>query len=382
MEQQLDEQTTLRDTVAAAIDTVEAATTAPEQQQEAAPAAAPVTDGQPQETDAQRDERLRDEAGRFAKQSDKPKVSAAQPPKATTPQAPNQAPSAPAAAEPAAAKPKYPTTWKKGLEAHWESLPPELHAEIMRRESDAARGVSVYKAEWDKARPIVEAVAPFMPLLQHHKIAPDQWITNLGRAHQTLALGTPEQRIQAFSKLAQDYGVPLQALTGQTAQEGQQQQPHQPARFTAPAPLTREEVQQLIAQQTQEQTLRMMGQQEVARLKSDGQHQYLEEVRETMAQLLEAGVIPEGDDALHQAYETAMALPQHRHLLEASRAEQRKADEAKAAAEKAALAARARSNAVSVRSSTPSANFAQSNGDDSIRSAISAAIDQVGTGRI
>lgn len=373
--EQLDEQTTLRDTVSAAIDQAEAAVAAPAEQ-EAAPAPQTVTEPAAQETDAQREERARDEAGRFAKQD---KGSAAQPPKATTPTAPKQAPSAPAAAEPAA-KPKYPTTWKKGLEAHWEAMPPELHAEIMRRESDAARGVSAYKAEWDRARPIVEAMAPFLPLLQHHKIAPDQWISSLGRAHQTLALGTPEQRQQAFVKLAQDYGVSLQALGAQPA-DGQQ--PAQaPARFQAPPAMTREEIAQIVAQQTQEQTLRMMGQQEVNRLKTDGQHPHYEEVRETMAQLLEAGVIPESEDALHQAYMTAMALPQHRHLQEADRAAQRKADEEKAAAEKAALAARARSNAVSVRSSTPSANFAQPNGDDSIRSALAAAIDQHGTGRI
>jgi len=39
-------------------------------------------------------------------------------------------------------------------------------------------------------------------LLQENNIAPQQWISNLGTAHKTLALGSPQEKLQMFAQLA------------------------------------------------------------------------------------------------------------------------------------------------------------------------------------
>ena len=70
----------------------------------------------------------------------------------------------------------------------------KLQEYIMQREQDYAKGVSTYKSQWDQAAPIYEAMQPFIPILQEHNIQPQQWIQNLGRAHQVLAMGSPEQK--------------------------------------------------------------------------------------------------------------------------------------------------------------------------------------------
>ena len=112
-----------------------------------------------------------------------------------------------------------PTTWKKDLLPLWdkiakgEQLSPEesrKHLEYLnQRENEFKKGVSVYKAEAERAKALEEAINPFIPELQAHGIHPAAWINNLGRAHLTLVKGSPEQKLQMFHRLAQDYGVNL-----------------------------------------------------------------------------------------------------------------------------------------------------------------------------
>jgi len=114
---------------------------------------------------------------------------------------------------------KRPTTWKKEYVEVWNKMQegkPLDKAEFAKfaeyanqRESEYKKGVSAYKAEADNARQLTEAIGQFTPELQKHGIHPVAWINNLGRAHYTLANGTYEQKLNAFNRLAQDYGIQL-----------------------------------------------------------------------------------------------------------------------------------------------------------------------------
>ena len=116
---------------------------------------------------------------------------------------------------------KRPTTWKKEYVEVWNKMQdgkPLDKAEFAKfaeyanqRESEYKKGVSAYKAEADNARQLTEAIGQFTPELQKHGIHPVAWINNLGRAHYTLANGTYEQKLNAFNRLAQDYGIQLNA---------------------------------------------------------------------------------------------------------------------------------------------------------------------------
>ena len=112
-----------------------------------------------------------------------------------------------------------PTTWKKDLLPLWdkiakgEQLSPEesrKHLEYLnQRENEFKKGVSVYKAEAERAKALEEAINPFIPELQAQGIHPAAWINNLGRAHMMLTKAPYEQKVQMFHRLAQDYGVNL-----------------------------------------------------------------------------------------------------------------------------------------------------------------------------
>ena len=97
------------------------------------------------------------------------------------------------------------------------------------RENEFKKGVSVYKAEAERAKALEEAISPSVPELQAQGIHPTAWINNLGRAHMILTKAPYEQKVQMFHRLAQDYGVnlnqvnepqqPLDAYTQQLMQQ-------------------------------------------------------------------------------------------------------------------------------------------------------------------
>jgi len=280
-----------------------------------------------------------------------------------------------------------PSSWKKDFQAHWDKLtageqltPEEANAlaqYMNTRETDFQHGVATYKREWESAKPLLEAVQPFQPFIEQMRVDPGTWIRNLGNAHAQLATGSPQQKLQLFARLAQDYGVPVQALVDPQAQQqylasaAAQQQYSQPA---GPPALTREEADRLF----QERFAAMQAEQDVARLAADAEKfPHLESVRETMAQLLESGLA----DDLPSAYEAALRHPRHSDIWDAMQ-EQRRAqdDEARRRAEAERLA-RAKGKAVSVRSSTPSG--AAEEKPKGLRSQLENAFDEhAGGGRV
>ena len=312
MEEQMDEpQVTLRYAIESAVEEHE---TAPAVEQDVAPAAAP-----------------RDDAGRFAA-----------PPQDEQP-------------APVPTKPR-PSSWKKDYDEHWTKLDPSLQDYIAQREQEYAKGVSTYKQNWDQAAPLYEAMQPFMPLLQQNNIDPKQWISNLGNAHRMLAQGSDDEKLRMFAQLATDYGVPLGALTGQ--QSGIDPQ------FSHLA----QKLGQMENRWSQFEQQRE--QQENAALQNDisafsQKAPYFEQVRETMAGLLQSGVAQD----LQSAYDKAIRL--HDDIWQQQQAEQAKA----AAEQNQQKVAQARAKAVSPRSSSPTGMTSGGNGKKSLRDMLAEQID-------
>lgn len=340
-----DEQITLRDQITANVD--EAVET-PEVVEEIQEVAAPEG-----ETAEQKEQRLRDERGRFAKAE---QVESAEIPIHEV------------------KKINRPSTWKKDYWEHFDKLAtenPQLAEYINQRESEYAKGVSTYKNEAERAKAIWGALEPFMPELQQHQIDPAQWVGNLGRAHQQLAKGNPQQKLQMFQKLAQDYGVPLQALV---QQDGQQDPVLQ---YVSPL---YEQVNQLKGQlhswQTQQQQAEQRQIQGQIEKFAEGRP-YFEQVRETMSGLLQSGLAQD----LESAYEAAVRLPQHDSIFQELQQQQKLEAEKRAAEQRAVVATRARNQAVSTRSTTPTGPRSKSNGSG-LRETLAEAFESASTGRV
>ena len=337
----------LREALESAVSSVEAkeselVATPEETVVEAAPAESVVADAAPiGETDAQRTERLRDDKGRFAEG----KAPAGKP-------AP-QAPGTPQAAQvPVAAKLPKPDSWKKEKQADWDALTPSQQAYVKEREDQYFKGISTYQQEWKGAKPLLDAVAPFLPELQKHNIAPEQWITNLGRAHHSLATGDSQTKLQMFAKLAQDYGVPLQALYDPAfAQQFVQQQIQAPRQ--QPAPQAEDPAQVFERLWSQKETQQSINQ-FAAEKDAAGQplHPHFKTVMDDMALLLERGKAPD----LKSAY--SMALRLHDDLFAQEQAAKAAASDAGRLEAQRKVVAAAKGSAVSVKSATPASSGA------------------------
>lgn len=316
------------------------------------------------------EERARDEAGRFAKQEqkvEKPQVQKPEPEQVEQPEVPQR-----------------PTTWKKDYLPIWDKLatgqaltPDEakkLAKYTEQRENEYKTGVSTYKTEAQNARELQEAVVPYSADLQASGLTPATWIKQVGQAHTILLRGTPEQKLSLLHGLARQYGVPLQAVA---AYQPGQQVPPILAQILQPMGDMRSQLQELsakIRRQEQEALDHQLKQMEVEvnQFASDQEkYPHFEAVREDMARLLEAGVARD----LPTAYKMAVRTNDDLHQAELDRIRSEKQ------ASKSAVVSKARAQAVSPKSATPSGQVATSGAKDR-RATLSDAFDAVAGGRV
>ena len=275
---------------------------------------------------------------------------------------------------------KRPTTWKKEYRDVWDKMQegkPLDKAEFVKfaeyanqREAEYKKGVSTYKAEADNARQLTDAIGPFIPELQKHGIHPVAWIQSLGRAHYTLANGTYDQKIQAFNRLAQDYGIQLNSDSLQMPEQAYVD-PYQ-QQLMQQLQATQQQVQQLSAIREQEENARLTS--EISRVSSNKERfPHFEMVREDMAQLLERGLAPN----LETAYAKAVRMNDEAYKLE----QDKLLRSASTQASKAQQVAKAKATAVSPKSVTPSGQVSKGDAKDR-RSLLLASLADVEGGRV
>lgn len=327
--------------------------------------------------DTETPQRERDEAGRFAK-SDKPEKKAdaekAKPVKESV------APEVKAQPAPAPAAPKLapPSSWKKDYWQDWERIDPRVAQYIKQREDEFVRGVSAYKGEAENARAIIEALAPHQQLLQSAGMRPEQFVSQLANAHRSLS--DPQRRMSAFVQLARDYQIPLGELFVQ-GEDGKIyfNQQHMQAQQQAQAPNIDELEKRIFGKLQQQQLVEKLRTFIEAKDASGNPlHPHFEEVRTTMDGLLRSGLAKDFDDA----YQQSLRLPRHEALYEAQQRQEREHKEAAEKARQAAVAARARQNAVSTRSAAPQAEAQAGSGKKDLRSQLSDNYDAIMNGRV
>jgi hypothetical protein len=90
-----------------------------------------------------------------------------------------------------------PSSWKKD---HWEAFDglaatnPALAEYINQREGEYAKGVSTYKSEWEKAKPLLDAIAPYQHDLQRFGLDAGKQFQTYFEIHKALALGNEQQK--------------------------------------------------------------------------------------------------------------------------------------------------------------------------------------------
>jgi hypothetical protein len=270
-----------------------------------------------------------------------------------------------------------PTTWKKDLLPLWDKIAKgetltkdesKKHLEYLnQRENEFKKGVSVYKAEAERAKALEEAINPFVPELQSQGISPAAWINNLGRAHMVLTKAPYDQKVQMFHRLAQDYGVNLNQIN-----EPQQQVDPYTQQLMQQLYQVNQEVSTIKGRFEQEEQARLSN--EIERVRSDKERfPHFDMVREEMAQLLELGKAQD----LETAYAKAVRLNDEVWAVE----QEKLLSNANKQASKAQQVARAKATAVSPKSVTPNGTQAKVEAKDR-RSLLMAQMAEAESGRL
>jgi hypothetical protein len=280
-----------------------------------------------QETPAEAAQRARDEAGRFAKQEAKPQTAPKQGvEKTTTTQL--SAAAKPAETTPAAGS--APRSWAPAVREHWEKIPREARDAILKREGEASRAIS----ELGQARRFqqeFEAVAaPYKALFT---APPVQVAANLFQTAAALQTGDVPTKAGIIATMIRNFGVSpdavADALEGKTG--GQQQAPQgAPVRDPRVDELLRR--QQEMEQRTQQAQL---SEAQRALQEFEASAEFLEDVREDMAVLLETGRAKTYEEAYRKACamnEDVGRVMAQRKAQEASRTQSQQAKRAQYAA--------------------------------------------------
>lgn len=258
-QQEQQEPQTTHDVVAAEFDKLEKAQE--EQQEETKPAI-----------------RARDESGKFTKKEEQHEEKAE-----------DQEQEHPEPQEQKPARNPY-ASWKKEAQAELSKLPENVQQMIQERESQFHKGIQSYKEDATYGRTLRQTLGQYDQYFQELGTEATQAIPMLLNAEMTLRKGSPEQKAQMLMQLAHDYGVDVNNLA---------QTPFNPVEYQL-----RQELAALKSQVAGLGQSRQMA--EEANLSqtieqfADGR-EYFEEVRETMADLLDRGLANDLEDAYTKA---------------------------------------------------------------------------------
>lgn len=269
---------------------------------------------------------------------------------------------------------KAPASWRPEVREHWAQLPDTVRSEIARRESEVARTLQETAEARKTAEAVMKTIAPYEAFIKAENSSPLQAIDNLMSTAARLRTGTAPELATLVAGIVQQFGVGRfgngfidaldSALAGQTPRVDPQQAAIDQVLNQRLAPMQNMLQQFQNAQQQQQQLVAQQAQSEVEQFLS--QAEFGNDVREDMADLLEAAQRRGQNMTLKQAYDKACVLNdsvskvmQQRRLSQGAQVQTQAAQRAKSAA-------------VSVSGGAPVGALQQPTTD--VRSAIEAAI--------
>lgn len=295
--------------------------------------------------------------------------------------APKKPAAAPAPAAPAAPELKAPASWRADLRERWKALPPEVQGEIVRRERENDGRMQEAAQLRRFAQKFTEIAEPYRAIMEAEGTDPMRAFHDYLRSATLLRTGSPADKAAMVARLVTHFGVPVQMLDqyleqairgGVVAQPQQQMAPQslgqQPQQFRDPR------VDQLLAERAQQSRAAVVS--EAQAFAADPKNEFFEDVRLTMADVMDAAAKRGITMSMADAYERACQIePEVRKVLQARNA-----------TTNASQAARTLAAARHAASSLPSAGAPpapKANGQakpGSVRDAILQSIDTLTTG--
>lgn len=259
---------------------------------------------------------------------------------------------------------KAPAQWKPAVREKWNALPREVQEEVLRRESDSMRLIGSVGPKIKMADEIQGHIAPFLPSLTENGVAPSAFINDVFTSIRALSQGDAQARAETVANIVQAYGVDLPTLDRILT-----------SRLTAPPEVLQARVataraNAVIHQQTVgvEHQNAMEAERAIVAFAADPKHEFVDDVRGMMADLIELGQAKSLEDAYNAA---VWANPDTRKILLTREAQSRAAVKTNRA-----VAARRASSSVRGAPSVPGAVTNGAAAGATLRETIAAAIDE------
>ena len=202
----------------------------------------------------------------------------------------------------------------------WGDTPQAVKEAIAKREEDYSKGIQMYASGAQRAQQMDQALQPFQQFFAINGNNPPQVIRDVLGTAATLQMGSPQQKAAAAFQLIQSFGVDIGMLDQMLAGEA-------PAPGAAPAPQqvtpvdVQQAVQQALAQQQNEQSREAISS-EIAAFAADPKNEFFNDVRNDIADIMDAAARHGQPMTLAKAYERACQLhPQISGILQARAAD-------------------------------------------------------------
>ena len=269
---------------------------------------------------------------------------------------------------------RAPQAWRPEVREHWASLPENVRSEIQRRETEHAKFIQESAEARKTNEALMRTIAPYEAFIRAENSNPMQAIDNLMSTAARLRTGTAPELAQMVAGLVKQFGVGRfgngfieqldSALAGQQPVHDPQQAALEQMFNQKLAPVQQMLTQFQQAQLAQQQQATQSAQNEVADFLAKAE--FAEDVREDMADLMEAATRRGQNLSLVDAYKKACLMNDNVRAVIAQRSKAQGAQQHTQAAQKA------RSAAVQVSGAAPVGAMRQDPTD--VRSAIEAAI--------
>lgn len=235
---------------------------------------------------------------------------------------------------------RAPGTWRPAAREKWAALPPDVQSEILRREAEVARGLHGATESRRFHEEFNKTVAPYQNLITAEGGNPLAMVNNLMTTAATMYYGTPAQKVNMVAGFIKNFGVDLALLDNVLASD-------KPLPGNGPA-AGNTDVRQLIQNEVRnslsplfreyrqnEQVTQERVAKELEEFAANPDNEFFDDVRDTMADLLEKAAQQGRQMDLSTAYKRAtMMHPDIAEIIE-DRNLRRRAAEVSAAAEAA-----------------------------------------------
>ncbi len=267
-----------------------------------------------------------------------------------------------------------PASWKPAVREHWEKLPPEVQEEVTRRETEIQRGLQQACGHRRVAEEYMNVIRPYQHLIQAQNSTPAAAITSMMQTAAQLTMGSPAQKAQLIAEIIGNYAIDVEILDGVLSGQdiGPEHSPIMDHIDQRLAPLN-DFMNRFQGYQEQDSTAIVeQANQDLSMFQSETDHEFYEDVREEMADLMELGARRGRVVTLQQAYDAACQnTPEVKKVIDHRAARKR------AAVPSGDELANKRKAASSIAGSAPTGG-GSAKGDQSLRESIAEQFEEGG----